>query len=85
MENFDRPVEIIVARSGRVGSVGSARDALRHLFNGAWPDRSGVPFENAVGTCLRAVSGDVPAQAAREAFIVAARRAHVLAASDNSV
>lgn len=84
MENFDEPVEIIIARSGRLGRVGSPRDALRHLFNGGWPDRSGEPFENAVGACLQAVSGDVPARVAREAFIAAARRAHVLVAGDNS-
>lgn len=78
MTRFAIPVEIVISRSGRRKRVEGARDALRFLFCGAWPDRSGAPFDSAVGSCVRALSGDVPAEVARDAFVLAARRAKIL-------
>jgi uncharacterized protein DUF982 len=79
MVSFEQPILIVISTSGRVDRVSSPRDALRYLISNTWPNKSGTAFENAVQTCLRAMSGDFPSGTARSAFLAAAQRAHVLA------
>jgi hypothetical protein len=79
MVSFEQPISIVISTSGRVDRVSSPREALRYLISNAWPNKSGAAFENAVQTCLRAMSGDFPSGKARSAFLVAAQRAHILA------
>jgi hypothetical protein len=76
---FTTPVVIDLGRGGHQRPVASPREALECLRSWHWPDNSGLAYEQAVSLSLRAISGLVPLSAAREAFVAAARRAHVLA------
>jgi Protein of unknown function (DUF982) len=79
MVSFEHPISIVISRSGRVDHVSSPREALRYLISNTWPNKSGTAFEDAVQTCLKAMSGDFPSGKARSAFLAAAERAHILA------
>jgi hypothetical protein len=79
VNSFEPPISIVISGSGRVDRVSSPREALRHLISNRWPNKSGTAFEEAVQTCLKAMSGDSPSRKARFAFLAAARRAHILA------
>ncbi|RVD20234.1 DUF982 domain-containing protein, partial [Mesorhizobium sp. M4B.F.Ca.ET.017.02.2.1] len=48
------------------------------LLAGQWRDAGSALHGSALRACRRAMSGEVPADAARDAFIGAAREAHVL-------
>ncbi|WP_281034322.1 DUF982 domain-containing protein [Mesorhizobium sp. M4B.F.Ca.ET.017.02.2.1] len=48
------------------------------MLAGQWRDAGSALHGSALRACRRAMSGEVPADAARDAFIGAAREAHVL-------
>jgi hypothetical protein len=74
---FSRPVEVAVGVSGSIRHISNAEQAVE-LLTGQWRDAGSAPHSAALRACRRAISGDVAADNAREAFIVAAREAHVL-------
>lgn len=75
---FEKPVQVVLGRQGGITSVVGPEQATQCLTSGFWPDKSGVAFENAMSACLKSLSGACAPEMAREAFILAARRAHVL-------
>jgi hypothetical protein len=74
---FSRPVEVAVGVSGSIRHISNAEQAVE-LLTGQGRDAGSAPHGAALRACRRAISGDVAADNAREAFIVAAREAHVL-------
>jgi hypothetical protein len=74
---FSRPVEVAVGVSGSIHHISNAEQAAE-LLTGQWRDAGSALHGEALRACRRAIRGDVPADAAREAFIAAAREAHVL-------
>ncbi|WP_246688641.1 MULTISPECIES: DUF982 domain-containing protein [unclassified Mesorhizobium] len=48
------------------------------LLTGQWRDAGSAPHGAALRACRRAISGDVAADSARDAFVDAARAAHML-------
>lgn len=76
---FEKPVKVVLGRQAGITSVVGPEQAAQCLTSGFWPDKSGVAFENAMSACLKSLSGACAPEMAREAFISAARRAHVLA------
>lgn len=74
---FSRPVEIAVGVSGSIRHISNAEQAVE-LLTGQWRDIGSAPHGAALRACRRAISGEVAADNAREAFISAARAAHVL-------
>ncbi|RUV43502.1 MAG: DUF982 domain-containing protein [Mesorhizobium sp.] len=74
---FSRPVEVAVGVAGSIRHISNAQQAVE-LLTGQWRDAGSAKHGAALRACRRAMSGDVPADNAREAFISAAREAHVL-------
>jgi hypothetical protein len=76
---FDKLVVIEDRR--RVGSrrnVGSVREAAACLLDEKWPKPRGPKSRAAAEACLQALAGEILPEAARQAFIAAAREAGVL-------
>lgn len=48
------------------------------MLAGDWRDAGSLRHGSALRACRRAMSGDLPAEAARDAFVDAAREAHIL-------
>jgi hypothetical protein len=59
-----------------VRTVTSTDDAARCLLY-KWPDQSSKAYHRAKGLCLDALEGRKPDEDAREAFLDAAREAHI--------
>ena len=79
MDRFDKLVVIEDRR--RVGSqrnVGSVREAAECLIGIHWPRPRGARHRAAEEACLRAHAGEIPPEAARQAFVEAAREAGIL-------
>jgi hypothetical protein len=74
---FSRPVEVAVGVSGSIRHISHAEQAVE-LLTGHGREAGRPPHGAALRACRRAIHGDVAADNAREAFIVAAREAHVL-------
>lgn len=74
---FSKPVPIAVGIVGDIHTVMSASQALMAL-NGRWPDAGAPKSSEARRLCQRVISGGVPADKAREAFVEAAREARIL-------
>ncbi|AZO33205.1 DUF982 domain-containing protein [Mesorhizobium sp. M2A.F.Ca.ET.037.01.1.1] len=74
---FSKPVEVAVGLSGSIRHISNAEQAAE-LLTGQWRDAGSALHGEALRACRRAIRGDVTADAAREAFIAAAREAHVL-------
>ncbi|MDX8433735.1 DUF982 domain-containing protein [Mesorhizobium sp. M4B.F.Ca.ET.215.01.1.1] len=74
---FSRPVTVSVGVAGAIRHISSAQQAVE-LLAGQWRDAGSALHGSALRACRRAMSGEVPADAARDAFIGAAREAHVL-------
>lgn len=74
---FSKPVEVAVGVSGSIRHISNAEQAAE-LLTGQWRDAGSALHGEALRACRRAIRGDVTADAAREAFIAAAREAHVL-------
>jgi hypothetical protein len=74
---FSKPVEVAVGVAGSIRHVSNAQQAVE-LLTGQWRGAGSTLHGAAVRACRRAMSGDVPADNARDAFVSAAREAHVL-------
>ncbi|MGX8008521.1 DUF982 domain-containing protein [Mesorhizobium sp. ORM8.1] len=74
---FSRPVEVAVGVAGSIRHISNAEQAIE-LLTGQWRDAGSAPHGAALRACRRAVRGDVAADNARDAFVSAAREAHVL-------
>ncbi|MEW6634516.1 MAG: DUF982 domain-containing protein [Pseudomonadota bacterium] len=74
---FSKPVEVAVGVTGSIRHISNAQQAVE-LLTGQWRDAGSPLHSAAVRTCRRAISGDVPADNARDAFVSAARAAHLL-------
>lgn len=75
---FTRPVPVAVGIAGDIHSIENARDAMR-LLTGNWREQGSASYRAAKRACQGAVSGEVPADVARQAFVDAAVAARVLA------
>jgi len=74
---FSKPVEVAVGLSGSIRHISNAEQAIE-LLTGQWRDAGSAMHSAALRACRRAIRGDVTADNAREAFVTAAREAHVL-------
>jgi hypothetical protein len=74
---FSRPVVVSVGITGAIRHISSAQQAVE-LLTGQWRDAGSLLHGSALRACRRAMNGDVPAEIARDAFVGAAREAHVL-------
>jgi Protein of unknown function (DUF982) len=78
-DRFDKLVVIEDRR--RVGSqrnVGSVREAAECLVGIHWPRPGGAHHRAAAEVCLQAMAGEILPEAARQAFMEAAREAGIL-------
>ena len=75
---FDRPIPVIVGRVRTVHRVSNAREAA-HLLINRWPRQGTAVHVRARTVCLAVLHGEQQPNAAREAFVEAAREAEVLA------
>ncbi|TJW31473.1 MAG: DUF982 domain-containing protein [Mesorhizobium sp.] len=74
---FSRPVAVSVGIAGDIRNISNAQQAVE-LLKGHWRDAGSAKHGSALRACRRAMTGDVPAEVARDAFVEAAREAHVL-------
>ncbi|MGX9119586.1 DUF982 domain-containing protein [Mesorhizobium sp. BHbsci] len=74
---FSKPVTVSVGITGTIRHISNAQQAVE-LLTGQWRDAGSLQHGAALRACRRAMSGDVTTEAAREAFVGAAREAHVL-------
>jgi hypothetical protein len=74
---FSKPVAVSVGIAGAIRHISSAQQAAE-LLTGQWRDAGSALHGSALRACRRAMSGEVSADAARDAFIGAARESHVL-------
>ncbi|MFK0690579.1 DUF982 domain-containing protein [Mesorhizobium sp. IMUNJ 23033] len=74
---FSRPVAVSVGIAGSIRHISNAQQAVA-LLTGQWRDAGSAQHGSALRACRRAMSGDLPADAAMDAFVGAAREAHVL-------
>lgn len=72
---WKKAVLVDLAGAG-VRTVASTDEAARCLLY-KWPDRSSKAYHRAKGMCLDALEGRKPDEEAREAFLDAAREAHL--------
>ena len=75
---FDKPVPVAIGLIGDVHHVLSARQA-DDLLTGHWPRQGTMKHKAAHRACLDAILGGTGIEAARLAFVEAAREAAVLA------
>ena len=74
---FSRPVVVSVGVAGAARNLSNTQQAIE-LLTTHWRDAGSLKHQSALRACRRATSGEVPADIAREAFIEAAREAHIL-------
>ncbi|WP_245319651.1 MULTISPECIES: DUF982 domain-containing protein [Mesorhizobium] len=74
---FSKPVAVSVGITGTIRHISNAQQAVE-LLTGQWRDAGSLQHGAALRACRRAMSGDVTTEAARDAFVGAAREAHVL-------
>jgi hypothetical protein len=74
---FSKPVQVAVGISGDVRYVSNARQAV-DLLTTHWPDAGTPTHRDARHACQAVLHGTMSADAAREAFVAAARRARIL-------
>ena len=67
---------IRTSRIGRLRNVGSVAEAAEYLVGSDWP-RRGAQHCAAATACLQALAGEISPEAARQAFIAAAREAGI--------
>ena len=75
-KRFDRPVRILLGRSGKVRSVTSTREAAECLLN-RWPIE-GLKHFQARLACMAVLEGIKEIRTARKAFEAAAAEADIL-------
>jgi hypothetical protein len=74
---FSRPVAVSVGIAGAIRNLSHTQQAVDLLTN-QWRDAGSMKHQAALRACRRAMSGDVSPDIAREAFVEAAREAHIL-------
>lgn len=74
---FSRPVAVSVGITGSIRNLSNTQQAI-DLLTTHWRDSGSLKHQAALRACRRAMSGDVSPDIAREAFVDAAREAHVL-------
>ncbi|ESW84595.1 hypothetical protein X772_17130 [Mesorhizobium sp. LSJC280B00] len=74
---FAKPVAVAVGIVGDIRNISNARQAVA-LLEAHWRDTGSAKHGVALRTCRRAMSDDRWTEAARNAFVEAAREAHVL-------
>ncbi|MCR4267766.1 DUF982 domain-containing protein [Nitratireductor sp. ZSWI3] len=74
---FARPVPISVGIAGDIRYVSSARQAVG-MLSGSWRETGSAKHQAALLACQRAMSGEMPTESARSAFVDAASEARVL-------
>ncbi len=77
MDRFDKLVVIKTSRIGRFRNVGSVAEAAEYLVGSDWPPLRGARHRAAATACLRALAREISPEAARQAFIAAAREAGI--------
>jgi hypothetical protein len=78
MDRFNRLVVIETRRIGQLRNVGSVTEAAECLVASDWPRPHGAQHRAASRACLRALAGEISPEAARRAFMEAAREAGIL-------
>ncbi|MEI9407944.1 DUF982 domain-containing protein [Mesorhizobium salmacidum] len=74
---FSKPVVVSVGVTGTTRNLSNTQQAIE-LLTTHWRDAGSLKHQSALRACRRATSGDVPPDVAREAFVEAAREAHIL-------
>jgi len=74
---FSKPVMVSVGVTGSTHYLTNTQEAVE-LLTTHWRDAGSPKHQSALRACRRAASGDVPSDIAREAFVEAAREAHIL-------
>ncbi|AEH87793.1 DUF982 domain-containing protein [Mesorhizobium opportunistum] len=74
---FSKPVVVSVGVTGATRNLSNTQQAIE-LLTTHWRDAGSLKHQSALRACRRAASGDVPSDIAREAFVEAAREAHIL-------
>ena len=74
---FSKPVVVSVGVTGATRNVSNTQQAI-DLLTTHWRDTGSLKHQSALRACRRATSGDVSPDTAREAFVEAAREAHIL-------
>ncbi|KAA3452537.1 DUF982 domain-containing protein [Mesorhizobium sp. SARCC-RB16n] len=74
---FSKPVVVSVGVSGATRNLSNTQQAIE-LLTTHWRDAGSLKHQSALRACRRAATGDVPPNIAREAFVEAAREAHIL-------
>lgn len=80
---FSTSVPIAVGIIGDIQHVSSARQAIG-LLTGNWREKGSAKHRAALRECLAATNGDASNEAARQAFVEAAREARAFAGDDYS-
>ena len=75
---FSQPVRVAVGFTGDLQNVLGPRQAL-DILDHHWPNAGTASYLNARHVCVRAMHGESPVDAAREAFVEAASEARLLA------
>ena len=74
---FDKLVVIETRRAGQLQNVGSVTEATECLVGGEWPKERGLYYRKALRACYDCLAGDLEPEAARQAFIAAAREVSI--------
>ncbi|MBZ9708574.1 DUF982 domain-containing protein [Mesorhizobium sp. ESP7-2] len=74
---FSKPVSVSTGISGDIRNLSNAQEAIELLVN-HWRNEGSQKHRTALRACRQAVMGGIPADLARNAFVEAAREAHVL-------
>ena len=74
---FSKPVVVSVGVTGSIRHLSNTQQAIE-LLTTHWRDTGSQKHQSALRACRRATSGDVAPDIARDAFVEAAREAHIL-------
>ncbi|WP_258052389.1 DUF982 domain-containing protein [Mesorhizobium sp. INR15] len=74
---FSKPISVATGISGDIRNLNNARQAF-DLLNDHWRSGESDKHRSAKRACQQALNGSVSADVARDAFIDAAREAHML-------
>ncbi|MBZ9756186.1 DUF982 domain-containing protein [Mesorhizobium sp. ESP6-5] len=74
---FSKPVVVSVGVAGAIRNLSNTQQAIE-LLTTHWRDAGSLKHQSALRACRRTMSGDLPPEIAREAFVEAAREAHIL-------
>jgi len=74
---FSKPVSVAVGFIGDIHIIENAHDAMK-LLTDNWREQKSAGYKAAKIACRGAMSGEVPADVARQAFVEAAAEAKIL-------